>query len=139
MKYPGAILLFFCYARSAYAQQNGSLNMNGNVGADRVMEVVVGLVIVLLAIMIIAWLARNYLNIRSMGGSGIRVVGGVSLGGKERVVVVEVSGEQVMLGVSPGRINKIHILENKIEERSPAAKGGFLIKLNEEIARRRKK
>ena len=39
--------------------------------------------------------------------ANLRVVGSLSLGGRERIVVVEIGNEWIVVGASPGRINAL--------------------------------
>lgn len=69
-------------------------------------------------------LAAFFLLLRRFGmGAGLasrhlKVLGGVSLGARERVVVVQAGSKQLVLGVSPGRIETLCVLEG--EERMQA-------------------
>lgn len=74
------------------------------------MQLVSGLAIVLLSILVLAWIAKRFNRMQSPGGGNLRIVEGISMGARERVVVVEVDGERLLLGVSPGRINMLHSL-----------------------------
>jgi flagellar biogenesis protein FliO len=43
-----------------------------------------------------------------MGGSAhLRVVGSLNLGGRERLLVVEVGNQWIVVGASPGRVNAL--------------------------------
>ncbi|HEY5799439.1 MAG TPA: flagellar biosynthetic protein FliO [Burkholderiaceae bacterium] len=37
----------------------------------------------------------------------VKVVGGISLGGRERILVVEVAGQWIVVGAAPGRVNAL--------------------------------
>jgi len=74
------------------------------------MQLVSGMVIVLLSIVVLAWIAKRFNRMQSSGGGNLRIVEGISMGARERVVVVEVDGERLLLGVSPGRINMLYSL-----------------------------
>ncbi len=77
-----------------------------------VLKMVLGLTVVLAVMAIITWVLK-----RLMPGAGsnkqsvVRVVGGVSVGSRERVVVVEVAGRWIVVGVAPGQVNGIADLE----------------------------
>ena len=48
-------------------------------------------------------------------GSGpIEIIADVSLGAKERAVLVQVGGKQLLLGVAPGRVNTLHVLDEPV-------------------------
>ena len=73
-------------------------------------QMVVGLVVVLAAIAATAWVARRM----GMGGPHaarlLKIVSVLQVGAKERVVVVELEGQWMVLGVTPGRISALATL-----------------------------
>ncbi len=70
-----------------------------------------GLIIVLLCIIVLAWVAKRFNRIPSRANAYVQILGGVSMGSRERVVVVKAGNKKLLLGVSPGRINMLHVLE----------------------------
>jgi flagellar protein FliO/FliZ len=57
-----------------------------------------------------AWLARRFgLQPGSRGGL-VKTVGGASLGGKERVAVVEIGDTWLVLGAAPGNVRLLHTM-----------------------------
>jgi flagellar protein FliO/FliZ len=86
------------------------------------MQVLFGLLVVLAAIAAIAWLLRRFpLGQNAMGGA-VRVVGGVALGPRERLVLVEVGETWLLVGVAPGQVNALHTLPRPLD----APKGNVL-------------
>lgn len=69
------------------------------------------MVLVLLLIFICAWLARRFGLQRAVSGPWVKVVGATTVGQRERVVVVEVAGTWLVLGVAPGRVNALHTID----------------------------
>ena len=64
----------------------------------------------------------------------MRVIGGLSLGMWEKVILLQVGKKQLILGVTPGRIETLHVLEGddcliKEETVSTVAETGFAQKL----------
>ena len=45
----------------------------------------------------------------------LRIVDGIALSARERVVLVQVGDEQVLLGVAPGRVNAVHVLDEPVK------------------------
>ncbi|SDV46591.1 flagellar biosynthetic protein FliO [Chitinasiproducens palmae] len=79
-------------------------------GVGSVLRTLLGLAAVLLAVLACGWLARR-LNARGVSSGRLaRVVGGVSLGNRERVAVVEIADTWLVLGVTPGGITTLHTL-----------------------------
>ncbi len=79
-------------------------------------QVTLGLFVVLVAIVIGAWLVKRLGHFPSTPDSDLKVIGGLSMGPRERVVLIQVGKEQVLLGVAPGRIQKIHVLAEPVEQ-----------------------
>lgn len=79
-----------------------------------ILQLVAGLLLVLVLVIAIAWLVKRVSGV-SISGSGIvNVLGGMSMGARERVVLLQVGDEQVLVGVSPGRIQTLHVLNNPV-------------------------
>lgn len=92
------------------------------VGAGGMAQVVLGLLVVILMIVGIAWLARRFGNFQTTASGALRVIGGLSMGPRERVVLVQVGDRQLLLGVAPGRVSTLHVLDKPVPvAASPAA------------------
>jgi flagellar protein FliO/FliZ len=70
-----------------------------------------GLLIVLAIFFFCVWGMRKLSGISAGGTEKMRVVGGLSLGMREKVVLLQVGKKQLVLGVTPGRIDALHVLE----------------------------
>jgi flagellar biosynthetic protein FliO len=70
-------------------------------------RVVFGLMIVLGLIGAFAWLMKRFNHSKIGGRSVAKIVGGVNLGSRERLVVVELAGHWIVTGVTPGNINSL--------------------------------
>ena len=77
------------------------------------------MLLVLLVIVALAWLLRGMQRMTGRWRSDLRVVGQISLGYRERAVVVEVGQEQILLGVSPGQVRFLCRLEQPLATQSP--------------------
>lgn len=77
-------------------------------GAGQVLQVFVGLGVVLALIALAAWASRRLNAFRPQGGGHIRVLEGLSLGAREKLLLVQVDGARVLIGMSPGRIQTLH-------------------------------
>lgn len=65
---------------------------------------------VLAVLAVCAWLARRLRDRGAFRGGLIEVVSGVSLGGREKVVLLRVGDEQVLVGISPAGMRPLHVL-----------------------------
>jgi flagellar protein FliO/FliZ len=77
-----------------------------------------GLLAVLALVLVLAWVLRYVMQVRPGAHGQLRIVGGLSMGPRERVVLVDVAGTQLLLGVSPGRIQTLHVLDEPVPETS---------------------
>ncbi len=76
------------------------------------LKMILGLVVVLAIMALITWVLKRFMpNIGSKNQSVVRVVGGVSVGSRERVVVVEVAGRWIVIGVASGQVNGLANLD----------------------------
>jgi flagellar protein FliO/FliZ len=60
-----------------------------------------------------AWLLRRWRDRQHGPAGAIEIVSGVSLGAKERVVLLRVGDEQVLVGVSPAGMRCLHVVQGK--------------------------
>lgn len=80
----------------------------GNSLTASMVQVVFALGCVLGLIVLAAWLMRRLsFPVRTSSGQ-LRVVSGVMVGQKERVVIVETQGQWLVLGVTPQSVNLLH-------------------------------
>jgi flagellar protein FliO/FliZ len=77
---------------------------------------VFALVFVLGLIFALAWLAKRMPGVAAGSNRALRVVASLSLGPREKVVVVDVGGKQLLLGVGAGGTRTLHTLEAPLPE-----------------------
>ena len=71
-----------------------------------------GLALALIVALLIgaAWLARKLSGSKGLGQGSMKIVGSVALGPRERIVLLEVGDEWLVIGVVPGQIRTLHRL-----------------------------
>ncbi|QDQ28675.1 flagellar biosynthetic protein FliO [Chitinimonas arctica] len=74
------------------------------------MQVALALVFVIAAIFVTAWLMRRFTPGQFGSQAPLRMVGGVMVGNRERVVIVEVDDTWLVLGVTAAGISNLHSL-----------------------------
>lgn len=57
-----------------------------------------------------AWLAKKLSGGKGFGQGGMKIIGGVALGPRERIVLIEVGEEWLVVGIVPGQIRTLHRL-----------------------------
>lgn len=75
--------------------------------AGSLMQTIFALCLVLGLLALFAWAMKRYGPKAAGGSAHIRMVGGLNLGGRERIIVVEVGDQWIVVGASPGRVNAL--------------------------------
>jgi flagellar protein FliO/FliZ len=71
------------------------------------LQTILALVLVLGLLLGLAWFMKRF-GPRSMGASAnVKLVGALNIGGRERIMVVEVGNQWIVVGASPGRVNAL--------------------------------
>lgn len=108
---------------------------------SQVVEMIVGLVIVLLVIFALARLLRRMNLVSAVAGQSMKIVGGISLGTRERILLLKVADKHILLGVTAQSISALHTFDeppqgSSEEELAPVAGAGFA-RLLRQVARSR--
>jgi flagellar protein FliO/FliZ len=72
-----------------------------------------GLLIVLAIFAICVWSIKQLQRQQFNDGDRLQIVGGLSLGMREKLVLVQAGKKQLILGVTPSRIEMLHVLEGE--------------------------
>jgi flagellar protein FliO/FliZ len=75
-----------------------------------VLQMFAGLVFVLALVAAGAWMLRRVAHSPRQAAGAIRIVASAAVGQRERVVLVEIAGTWLALGVAPGRVNALHTM-----------------------------
>jgi flagellar protein FliO/FliZ len=115
-------------APPALAQQDApSPLLRSALSGEQVSSYASGLLMVFAFLVVLVWVARWLQNRGTLGRGGLRVTASAALGGKERLVVVDVEGERLLVGVTPGGISLLKTLaaeDAPAQSPSPAAGAG---------------
>lgn len=76
--------------------------------AGNLVQMVIGLAIVIALLIACLWLIRHLSAPRGSAAATIKVLGATALGPRERLVLVRIGEEVLVLGVAPGRVSTLH-------------------------------
>jgi len=79
------------------------------------LRVTLAMVLVLGALLGAAWLARRVRGAGAASSSELTVLAQVSLGTRERAVLLRVGAMQVLVGVAPGNVRTLHVIDRVAE------------------------
>ncbi|NOX09887.1 MAG: flagellar biosynthetic protein FliO [Gammaproteobacteria bacterium] len=77
-----------------------------------------GLFAILALIIALAWIMRRVGYMQSATGDKLKVISALSVGSREKLVLIQVGSTQLLIGVAPGQIQKIHLLDENIPLKS---------------------
>lgn len=102
------LLPLLCAAASAQAAEQA-----GPASAGSLFQVLLGLIVVLALMAGAAWLMRRLGLSKIASPTAVKVIGGVSVGSRERILVVEVADQWIVVGVAPGRVNTLSTMDRQ--------------------------
>lgn len=99
------------------------------IGAGQVVTVVAGLAFVLALVFGCGWFVKRFGGMQTVCSGVIKVVSVLPVGSRERLALVEVGGQQLLLGVTAQQITTLHTFEEPVVEATD-------LKNNSEFARK---
>ena len=104
------------------------------------LQILLGLIAVLALMGVTAWLFKKMGPVNTGNKISVKVVGGVSVGNRERIMVVEVADQWIVVGVTANQINTLSTMpkQEKLldESQSTAVEHQFSTWLKRTIAKR---
>lgn len=119
---------------------NGPL-VSEPVGTGELLQMFLGLFIVLGIIFGIAWFVRRMGSFQNVSHGALRILGGLSIGQRERIILVQVGDTQLLVGLAPGQIRTLHVLEQSVtlKEQGQAGNISFADRLQSVLQGKQKK
>jgi len=78
-------------------------------------QMVFGLLLVVGLIFFLAWALRRMQGATPKGGQVIEIVGSRAIGPRDRLLLVQVGKEQILIGHTPGSIEALHVMAEPVE------------------------
>jgi len=136
MKYILSIPIFYPVQVVAEAQdkiKHINTAASGPVEVTAIFQVLAALIFIIILIIAMAWGYKRYGYKSFSNGSLMKIVGAISLGGKEKAVLLQIGDDQVLLGVSPGYVRKIHDIKEPVKPQENSDSSSFVSRLNIEL------
>ncbi|WP_407291399.1 flagellar biosynthetic protein FliO [Stutzerimonas zhaodongensis] len=89
-------------------------NMSSAGMGGQMTKLLLGLLLVIGLIFLLAWLLRRMQQLNPRSNQAIKLISTQALGPRERLVLVQVGSEQVLVGLSAGRITPLHVLKEPV-------------------------
>ena len=81
----------------------------------QLLQLLFGLLLVIGLIFVLAWVMRRVQRVGPNSGQLIELLGSRALGPRDRLMLVQVGNEQILLGITPGRITPLHVLKEPVQ------------------------
>lgn len=117
------LLLLLLFTQPVFAVVKPGVSSTGALAT----QVFLGLILVLVLMFALAWLAKRMRLVPSALGSAgvIQTLAVLSLGNKEKLLLVQVGEEQLLLGVTSQQITCLHELKTPIDPSTTNTKPAF--------------
>ncbi len=83
-------------------------------GSEQMLTVIGALILVIAAIYASVWGIKRLGNFTQQGSGQLKIISGLMVGPKERVVLIDVAGQKLLLGVASGQVNLLHTLDGAL-------------------------
>lgn len=81
------------------------------IGGWQLVKVSASLVVVVVAIVAVAAGLKRLKSLHAASGSHMKIIDGISVSTRDRIVLLEVDEQRLLVGISPGRIERLHVFE----------------------------
>lgn len=81
---------------------------------QHILTVLTGLVGIVVLILLVAWFARRFNGGSWLKASHIKIVSAMPLGARERLLLVQVGEQQLLLGITAQTISTLHALDKPV-------------------------
>jgi flagellar protein FliO/FliZ len=92
-------------------EEKGTVLAGNSLAAGALTETAMGLIAIIALIFALSWFFRRFGRQALTGKGMVSVVGGVSLGPRERAVLLQVGATRLLVGVAPGQVRTLHVLD----------------------------
>lgn len=104
------ILPVSCFAETDAKKSAYLSGAAGQMSFSYVLQILFSFLIVIGFILLIAWFIKKNGRLGYGGGQVIKIKSSISLGMREKILLVEVGGSTIVVGVAPGQIRTLHVL-----------------------------
>ncbi|TNE75198.1 MAG: flagellar biosynthetic protein FliO [Gammaproteobacteria bacterium] len=89
----------------------------------------IGLVAVIAIIYGCAWIIRRMSGMTGANNNAIKVVSVMALGARERIALIEVGGQQILVGITPSTIRTLQVFDEPVVDAASGPSGDFARRL----------
>jgi flagellar protein FliO/FliZ len=95
---------------SAY-YQNANTNSPKIGSGGHLLNVTLGLLLIIGLIFGLSWFVKRFSHGTFAGNAHLKIIATMPLGTRERIVLIDAGGQQLLLGITPTQINTLHVFD----------------------------
>ena len=123
------------YTSVSLAEATASIGESVTRPSEYFGQIMLSLVLVLLIIFLAAWVLRRYSRFPGVAEGNLKVIGALSVGQRERILLLQVGQEQIVVGVTSNKITTLHQLEEPVQVKDNVSMGSqFSKRLQEALS-----
>jgi flagellar protein FliO/FliZ len=103
-------------AQFAAAGQSAGSGTPSLLGPDRIAGMAGALLVVLAVVLALAWVVQRLGAVRTGLGRSIRIREVLSVGTRERLLLLDCEGQRLLIGTSPAGLFRLHAFDGVVEE-----------------------
>ncbi len=108
-------VLFFCFYLSASVNAATDKTVTGPLTGDYITKLLLSLGLVVGIIFLLAWMVKRFNVIPHQSQGLIKIISTLSVGSRDRIALIQVGDEQLLIALSPGKISKLHSLKTPVD------------------------
>ncbi len=120
MSFRSLILGIYCAVFSTQSYANEPLKSLPDLPSSPayLIKLVAGLVLVLIIFSAFAWVIRRlgFGGLMSASGGELKIVESLSLGSREKLIIIQAGKDKLLLGITPSAINTLHLIKSNSSE-----------------------
>jgi len=125
--------------KSSSQQSKPTLESNSEIGVTNYVQMLFGLFAIITFIFAVAWLIKRMGTLNPNHSTHLKIVAGLSVGQREKIVIVQVMDEQFLVGITQSNIQLLNKLDKSIPVPNMPTLGGFQEKLQSAMSNFTKK
>ena len=108
------VIPFFAFAEVATPVLSKGLEPSGHIW-----QIIMSLSLILVLIFMSAWLVKRFGRVNGLASDKMQVLANMAVGQRERIILLEIGDEQLLIGVTSSRVSLLHQLKEPIEVAKP--------------------
>ena len=103
-----------CFAEVVEKHGPRIVSADSPISISYLLQILFSFVVVIGFILVMAWLLRRTGHLGRSDGQVIKIISSMSLGMREKILVLEVGKTNIVVGVAPGQVRTLHVIEGDI-------------------------